>query len=84
MTKAEDDAKREEETARITAAAAIAVVSNDIEHIKGDISEIKVMLNCTYVTMAEFKPVRAIVYGMVGTVCLAVLGALITLVVLRY
>ena len=61
----------------------IAVIANDIANMKGDIAEIKEMLKCTYVTLTEFKPVRAIAYGMVGTICLAVLGALVALVMLK-
>lgn len=35
----------------------------------------------TYVTKDEFKPVKTIVYGIVGTVMLAVGGAIISIVV---
>ena len=59
----------------------IAVVANDIIHIKNDISEIKEMLRDSFVTLREFKPVRAVAYGLVGTICLAVIGALIALIV---
>ena len=37
----------------------------------------------TYVTKAEFWPVRTIVYGGVAAVLLAIVGAIISLVVLR-
>ena len=68
----------------------------DIDYMKKDIGEIKVKLDSHYVTKEEFDtiknnhvtkeqfgPVKNIVYGMVGTVLLAVLGALIALVVIR-
>jgi hypothetical protein len=42
--------------------------------------EIKVKLESEYVTQDEFEPVKKIVYGMVGVILLAVIGALITLV----
>ena len=57
------------------------VIINDISHIKEDITEIKTLLEKNFVTTKEFNPVRAIAYGLVGTICLAVIGALIALVV---
>ena len=66
-----------------TEATNIAVIITEIAGIKEDIKEIKKMLECSYVTIKEFSPVRAIAYGLVGTISLAVLGALIALVVIR-
>ena len=38
-------------------------------------------LNNKYVQKEEFTPVKTIVYGLVGMICIAVIGALVTLVV---
>lgn len=37
----------------------------------------------TYVTLAEFRPVKSIVYGAVGLILMAVMGALIALVIVK-
>lgn len=34
-----------------------------------------------FVTQVEFKPVKGIVYGMVGTILIAIIGALLMLVI---
>jgi hypothetical protein len=34
-----------------------------------------------YVTQKEFKPVRYITFGLVGAICLAVLGAVTSLII---
>ena len=82
---------RDERQERLTASNAdqavqIAVIANNISHMAQDIVEIKaifVNMKNFYVTLDEFKPVRMIVYGMVGVVLLAVLGALVALVTSR-
>ena len=42
-----------------------------------ELSEVRQVM----VTKAEFAPVRAVIYGMVGTILLAVIGALLAIVV---
>jgi len=39
------------------------------------------LIQTKYVTRDEFQPVKAVVYGLVGVICLAVVSALIALVV---
>ena len=58
----------------------IDVIATKLDYIQRDIVEIKVKLESEYVTQDEFEPVKKIVYGMVGVILLAVIGALITLV----
>ena len=53
-----------------------------VEMRKG-LSELKSESISNFVTRQEFQPVRAIVYGMVGVMMLAVLGALLALVVAK-
>ena len=65
-------------------AVAAALLGNDIAHIKEDISEIKASfkdIKTFYLTKDEFSPVRNIVYGMVGLILIAVVGAIVALVV---
>jgi hypothetical protein len=75
----------------------IAKINTNIEYIKRDIgdikTEIKVLkenfvtqkdfdaLKMDAVTQREFSPVRTIAYGLIGTISLSVLGALLLLVV---
>jgi len=58
----------------------IAVMANNIENIKEDVKEIKTKLQNNYVTKAEFEPIKKVVYGMVGTMLVGVLGALLVVV----
>jgi hypothetical protein len=59
----------------------LATLKTDLEYIKRDISEIKSTLKSDYVTRDEFSPIKSIVYGLVGIVLTAVVGALVALVV---
>lgn len=52
-------------------------IQRDIEEIKKDIKEMK----DDYVSQAEFKPVRTIVYSLVGLTLTAVVTALLALVI---
>jgi len=60
-----------------------ALMAKDIADIKDDVKEIKNLikgLNETYVSKAEFQPVKGVVYGMVGFILLAFLGAVVAFV----
>jgi len=59
----------------------IAVIANKVDNIDRTVRDIQGKLEKDYVTQDEFTPVKNIVYGMVGTVLLAVIGALIALVI---
>lgn len=59
----------------------IALQAKDIEYIKEKVKHIDDKLTSSYVTRNEFVPIKNIVYGMVGTILLAVLGALMTLII---
>jgi len=72
-----------ETDALLEAIKATTLIKNDIEYIKVDVEDINIKLDSHYVTRAEFDPVRNIVYGMVGVILLAVIGALITLVITK-
>lgn len=66
----------------------LSVIQSDLNHVKESLVELKeemkeliASFKKDYVTQQEFAPVRIIVYGLVGTVLVGVLGALITLVI---
>jgi thiosulfate reductase cytochrome b subunit len=71
QTKAESDEVR------------LAVMANDVKYIKDEVIEIKKRMDCDFVTRQEFDPVKKIVYGIVTTVLMTVLGALLALVILK-
>lgn len=56
-------------------------VGKDVEQIKKDIIEIKLLINNNYVRREEFNPVQKIVYGLVSVILLGVIGALLALVI---
>jgi thiosulfate reductase cytochrome b subunit len=58
-------------------------IQRDIEEIKTSIHDLVTKIDDTYVTKEEFKPTQRIVYGMVGAILMAVLGALIQLTVVH-
>ena len=59
----------------------LRVIRNDIAYIRDDVKEIKATLNSNYITRDQFEPVKKIVYGLVGLILVAVVGALLALVV---
>jgi hypothetical protein len=61
----------------------LAVIANDIAYMKNDIHDIKANVQQGYVTKDEFEPIKKIVYGLVGLILVAVVGALLSLVVIR-
>lgn len=52
-----------------------------IKYIQRDIAEIKEKLADKYVTKDEFDPVKRLVYGLVGLILVAVIGALLAFVI---
>ena len=58
----------------------VAVMANDVQHIKNEVSEIKQMLLKQYVTKLEFEPVKRLVYGTVGIIGGSILVAVLALV----
>jgi len=67
----------------IDKAVVMQQVVDDIEQIKKDTTEIKIRLESNYVTKDQFAPVQKIVYGMVGLILVTVVGALLTLVIIK-
>jgi hypothetical protein len=61
----------------------LALIRQDIQYIKTDVTDIKHKLDGEYVTRMEFDPIRKIVYGVVTIVLTAVVGGLVALVVYK-
>lgn len=59
----------------------LAVLKTDLEYIKRRIDNIDATLKADYVTKDEFTPIKSVVYGLVGTILVAVFGALVALVI---
>ena len=71
----------------VQSAVELAVIANDITYIKKEVSVISEKLEQDYVTRVEFNskfdPIQKIIYGLVGLILTAVVGALVSLVVLK-
>lgn len=61
----------------------LALMSNNIEHIKSRVEKIDEKLEEDYVTHVEFEPIKKIVYGLVSLTLVAVVGAVIGLVIVK-
>lgn len=59
----------------------LALLRKDISYIQKDISEINTKLDNKYVTVETFEPIKRIVYGLVGLILIAVVGAILALII---
>lgn len=59
----------------------LAIMELNIEYIKEEVTKVVDRVDKDYVTKTEFNPVRNIVYGMVGVILVAVLGALLKFII---
>lgn len=58
----------------------LAVLINDMTYLKEKLSSVDNKVSSNYVSKEEFAPVRNIVFGLVGLILVAVVGALISLI----
>jgi len=58
-------------------------IQKDVGSINGKMDELANKIDNHYVTKDEFNPVKSVVYGLVATILIAVLGAIVGLVVLK-
>lgn len=58
----------------------VAVILSEMKTVKEDVKDIKDKLEKDYITQDQFTPVKNIAYGLVSTILLAVVGALVALV----
>jgi hypothetical protein len=70
-----------DEQKRIAEAVQIAVLIEQNKNIVENFGELKELLQTKYVTVDEFRPVKQIVYGMVGVILTAILVSLIAMVI---
>lgn len=59
----------------------LARIDERTKRLEDDFLTLKDHITSKFVTKDEFQPVKAISYGLVGLICIAVVGALITLVI---
>lgn len=57
-----------------------SAAENTRSDLRQELDKLWAKLDTHYVTMAEFRPVRLIVFGLVGTILLSVFGAILGLV----
>lgn len=58
----------------------LAVLQNDMAYVKNKLDSIDEKVGSRYVSKEEFEPIKKIVYGLVGLILIAVVGALVSLV----
>lgn len=68
-------------TAKESQETKIALIAKDINYMKEKLDEVDGKLNSHYVTKEEFEPIKKVVYGLVGIILVAVVGAVVSLVV---
>lgn len=59
----------------------LAVMQNDLNYIKEKLNTVDDKVSNHYVSKEEFEPIKKIVYGLVGLILVAVVGALLSVVV---
>lgn len=59
----------------------LAVMQTDLTYIKEKLNAVDTKVSTHYISKEEFEPIKKIVYGMVGLILVAVVGALVALVV---
>jgi len=59
----------------------LAEFKKDIEYIKEVVKEIRTIQKTDFVTKEQFEPYKQVVTGLVATVLIAVVGAIISLVI---
>lgn len=63
-----------------TITTTLRYIQGDIEEIRSDIKDMKKEIQQGYVAQSEFKPVKVLVYGLVGLTLTTVFSALVALV----
>lgn len=67
-------------TAKESQETRIALIAKDVSYMKEKLDEVDGKLNSHYVTKEEFEPIKKVVYGLVGIILVAVVGAVVSLV----
>ncbi len=66
-----------------TQAVSIAVMKSDVSYVRKAVDDLTTKIDHNYVTKEEFTLVKNLVYGFVGLVLVAVVGAILSYVVRR-
>jgi len=61
----------------------LAIIAKDVEYIRDSVKKIDRRLEKDYVTRQEFEPIKKISYGLISVVGVAVIGALLSLILVR-
>ena len=61
----------------------IALIQKDVSYIKERVDKIDDKLSHEYVTKIEFEPIKRIVYGTIGVLGIATVGALLKLIFIK-
>ena len=78
---AEDAARQVAATAAQAAKVLAETTHLELGYIKKDLEEIKLRLDCRFVSIEAFDPIRKLVYGMVGLILAGVVTAVLALIV---
>ena len=79
MTERDPDAHAQDSVLTAT----VARIDERTMHLAADFIELKKVIESSYVSHAEFRPVRSIVYGLVGTIMLSVIGTILSVALRR-
>ena len=69
------------ENAEERRAISFEVIDTKLNFIMQSVKDIKQDLEKNYVTRMEFEPIKKIIYGLIGVILLAVVGAMVALVI---
>lgn len=58
----------------------VAKIDERTKSLVDSVKDVKLNLETKYVTQDEFKPIKALMYGLVGVILTSVIGSLILLV----
>lgn len=62
-------------------AVVLATIDERTKHMNTQIKQLRELVEGHYVTQQEFKPIKAVVYGITGSALIAVVGGLLALVI---
>lgn len=74
------DPSLEQSTRTNSEVTQMAVMANDLGYVRKAVDTLTDKIDANYVTKEQFEPIQKIVYGLVGLILIAVVGALMTLI----
>lgn len=61
----------------------MARLGTEVANMRSDIKEIAQSIKSSYVTKTEFKPIKTVVYGIIGLILTGFFSALISIVIMK-